>query len=54
MIRHDFEFFAGLLAQYPEVINGASKKYLIKRIADYCQDNNARFDRDKFEKACGI
>lgn len=61
MTRRDFQELALIIKTLPRVPYSALPEYdavyvdeLATRIADFCADRNARFDRARFLKACGV
>jgi len=57
LTEKDFEEIAGTVKDAREAIDtgGAPREeYLAVRLADWLEEQNPRFDRDKFLKACGM
>lgn len=60
MTRKHFEALAAMVRETPltGVVEGRDmanvREHFAHTLADFCQDQNSRFDREKFLAACGI
>ena len=52
MTRKDYEGIASVLRKL--MLAGYHVRSAAMGIADYCQSDNSRFDREKFLVACGV
>jgi len=54
MSRKDFTALAALVAEYAENGGGVGVERLAADLATFCREQNPRFDRDRFMRACGV
>jgi hypothetical protein len=53
MSKKDYEAVARILSD-SRAISDAALPYLAEKFADWFADDNPRFDRERFLKACGL
>lgn len=54
MSRKDFIALAALVAEYAENGGGVGVERLVADLVTFCREQNPRFDRDRFMRACGV
>ena len=54
MTRKDYIKTANILAGFVEEIDPATFEDIVEEFAQYFESDNERFDKARFEKACGI
>lgn len=55
MTRKDYIEIARILREFRNCFNSdGNYSSMVEWFADWCEDDNPRFDRDRFEKACKV